>query len=74
MAGALLEDSENIREVEWKYPLAVVIGSEGKGIRPGVQKELDLRVALPMDGAKLSYNAAVAAALVCYEIVRCRRS
>ena len=74
VAGALLEDSENIREVEWKYPLAVVIGSEGKGIRPGVQKELDLKVALPMAGAKLSYNAAVAAALVCYEITRSKQT
>jgi 23S rRNA (guanosine2251-2'-O)-methyltransferase len=70
--GAVIEDAVDIREVRWEYPLAVVIGSEGKGIRPGILKDLDARVALPMDGAALSYNAAVAAALVCYEISRAR--
>lgn len=73
VAGADVEGAVDIRDVRWQYPLAVVIGSEGKGIRPGILKELDERVVLPMDGAKLSYNAAVASALFCYEIKRCSK-
>ncbi|MDP8300003.1 MAG: 23S rRNA (guanosine(2251)-2'-O)-methyltransferase RlmB [Candidatus Tantalella remota] len=72
VAGAVVEDSEDIAKTEFKYPLAVVIGSEGKGIRPGIQKHLDIKVSLPMAGAALSYNAAVATALLCYEISRRR--
>lgn len=71
--GAAPGDAADIREVFWNHPVAVVIGSEGKGIRPGILKELDLKVSLPMGGAELTYNAAVAAALVCYEIVRNRK-
>jgi 23S rRNA (guanosine2251-2'-O)-methyltransferase len=70
VAGAVLECARDIRQVEFRAPLAVVIGSEGKGVRPGILKELDIKVSLPMDGAALSYNAAVATALVCYEIKR----
>jgi len=64
------KDIKDIRDAVWQYPLAVVIGSEGRGIRPGILKELDQRVSLPMEGARLSYNAAVASALFCYEIRR----
>jgi 23S rRNA (guanosine2251-2'-O)-methyltransferase len=70
VVGADANTAGNIAEAEWRYPLAVVIGSEGRGIRHGIMKQLDEKVALPMDGARLSYNAAVAAALFCYEIRR----
>lgn len=68
--GALAENGKDITKEKVVFPLAVIIGSEGKGIRPGVDKLLDLRLALPMRGAALSYNAAVAAALFCYEVNR----
>jgi len=71
-AGAVLEESRNVLEADLILPMAVVIGSEGKGIRPGILKNLDLKVNLPMPGAPLSYNAAVAASLLCYEINRRR--
>ncbi len=74
VAGAVLDqDSVNVFDADLALPLAVVIGAEGKGIRPGVLKHLDIMVKLPMDGAELSYNASVATALLCYELVR-RRS
>ncbi len=72
IAGAVLEDSEDILAAEFTFPLAVVVGSEGKGIRPGVCKYLDLRLRLPMNGASLSYNVAVASSLFCYEVNRRR--
>ncbi len=70
VAGADITGRVDIRAARWKYPLAVVIGAEGRGIRPGVLKELDETICLPMAGAQLSYNVSVAAALFCYEINR----
>ncbi len=72
IAGALAGDGDDILRTELVFPLGIVIGSEGKGIRPGLQKYLDVRLSLPMRGAPLSYNVAVAAALFCYEISRRR--
>ena len=54
-------------------PLAVVVGGEGGGIRPGVLKQCDLRLRIPMAGEIGSLNASVATAIVLYEIARCRR-
>lgn len=71
-AGAVIEDAIDIREADIEFPVAVVIGSEGKGVRPGVLKLLDAKLFLPMKGAPISYNVAVAASLFCYEINRRR--
>lgn len=68
--GAVADGGTDVRKMKWEKPLGVVIGSEGKGIRPGILKQLDERVSLPMEGARLSYNASVAAALLFYEIFR----
>ncbi|MFH1799053.1 MAG: RNA methyltransferase [Candidatus Omnitrophota bacterium] len=70
--GAVVEEGGDILKSEIVYPAAVVIGSEGKGIRPGVKKLLDAGLSLPMKGASLSYNAASATLLFCYEITRDR--
>ena len=53
-------------------PLAVVIGGEGAGVRPGVLKHCDLRLRIPMAGRVASLNASVSAALVLYEVARQR--
>ncbi|MCW5201176.1 hypothetical protein VU07_05210 [Desulfobulbus sp. F4] len=52
--------------------MGVVIGSEGKGIRPLVKKCCDHLVTIPMPGKFNSLNASVAAALVMFEVVRQR--
>ncbi len=72
IAGAIAEGEKDIVKTDLTFPLAVVIGSEGKGIRPGLHECLDTGLSLPMRGAALSYNVAVATALVCYEISRRR--
>jgi 23S rRNA (guanosine2251-2'-O)-methyltransferase len=54
--------------------LAVVLGAEGRGLRPGVEKLLDHRVRIPMAGRLASLNVATAAAVVLFEILRRRRS
>lgn len=54
-----------------RYPrLAVVIGNEGRGISPELLTLSDIRVKIPLEGKVESLNAAVAGALILYEIKR----
>jgi 23S rRNA (guanosine2251-2'-O)-methyltransferase len=50
--------------------LAIVLGSEGSGIRPLVLKECDYRVSIPMRGKIASLNVSVAGAVFLYELLR----
>lgn len=52
--------------------VALVLGGEGKGIRPGVLDKCDDRAAIPMRGQVASLNVSAAAAVVLYEAVRQR--
>jgi 23S rRNA (guanosine2251-2'-O)-methyltransferase len=53
-------------------PVAIVIGSEGKGLSRLVGEVCDLRVRIPMPGGAESLNAGVAAGIVLYEAARRR--
>ncbi|HHM23626.1 MAG TPA: 23S rRNA (guanosine(2251)-2'-O)-methyltransferase RlmB [Bacteroidetes bacterium] len=55
-------------------PLAVVIGSEGKGIRRLVKEHCDFLVRIPMVGKTESLNASVAAGILFFDILRKRQS
>ncbi|MFH1338667.1 MAG: 23S rRNA (guanosine(2251)-2'-O)-methyltransferase RlmB [Candidatus Omnitrophota bacterium] len=72
-AGAVTEGGEDIGRARLAFPLCLVLGSEGRGIRPGVIKHLDFKITLPMRGAALSFNAAIAAVLLSYEISERKR-
>ena len=52
-------------------PIALVIGSEHKGLRPNIEKHCDVLLHIPMQSDR-SLNASVAAALAMYEVVRQR--
>ena len=66
--GAMAETGQDIRRTKLTFPLCLVMGSEGKGIRPGVMKHIDFKITLPMQGIRLSFNVAIATALFAYEI------
>lgn len=70
--GTVVEGGENINKVPLPFPLVLVLGSEGKGVRYGIQKHLDLKVTLPMKGAQLSLNVAMACAIFAHEIAKQR--
>lgn len=55
-------------------PLAVVIGSEGRGLSHLVGQTCDVRVSIPMTSATESLNASVAGAVALAEIARRRRA
>jgi len=48
----------------------VVLGAEGRGLRPGVLREVDHTVRIPMAGAVGSLNVSTAAAVVLFELAR----
>ncbi|MCC6995401.1 MAG: 23S rRNA (guanosine(2251)-2'-O)-methyltransferase RlmB [Deltaproteobacteria bacterium] len=59
-------------EVDLTGPVALVIGAEGKGIRPLVERTCDLRIEIPMVAGVSSLNAAAAGAVLLYEARRQR--
>jgi 23S rRNA (guanosine2251-2'-O)-methyltransferase len=54
-------------------PLALVLGSEGEGMRRLTRETCDLTVRLPLSGAVESLNVSVAAGILLYEVGRQRR-
>ena len=60
------------RQVDFRLPTAIVIGSEGKGLADLVRKRCDSLASIPMRGKITSLNASVAAAIVMYEAFRQR--
>lgn len=72
MGAEVSDEAEDINKVSFPFPLALVLGSEWKGIRYGIRKHLDLKVRIPMNGAKLSFNVVIACAIFCHEIAKQR--
>ena len=70
IAASVVGDGENICETTLPVPVGLVVGSEGGGIRDGLLKNVDVKLSLPMSGASISFNAAIATAVLCYEITR----
>ena len=65
-------DSEavSVYTADFSGSLCLVVGSEGKGIRPLVRKQCDQLVTIPLQGDFDSLNVSVAAAIILFEIVR----
>jgi len=69
--GAVAEAGvASIYTTDFSGPICLVIGSEGKGIRPLVRKQCDVLVTIPMRAAFNSLNASAAAAIIMFEIAR----
>ena len=61
-------------EVDWHVPSALLIGAEATGTSPAAQQLAARPVHIPMPGPAESLNAAVAAGVLMFEIVRQRSS
>lgn len=64
------------QKVLWDFdlsiPIALVVGSEGKGLRKTVSNLCDMRIKIPMRGKINSLNVSVAASICAFEILRQR--
>lgn len=66
-------DAERVLwDVDFTVPAALVVGSEGKGLRPTVRKLCDMSARIPMKGKINSLNVSVAAGILAFEILRQR--
>ena len=72
VAGTSADSGQSLYELDGTIDLALVIGSEGKGIRPLVAKKCDFLVQIPLRGSISSLNASTAGAIALYEIIRQR--
>lgn len=70
--GTDAKGKQDFRQMDAKMPLAIVIGSEGKGIGRLISEKCDFLIRLPMVGKVTSLNASVAASLLMYEVYRKR--
>ena len=70
--GLAGEANKDIYQADYRGNLALVVGSEGEGIRPLVRKHCDLLLAIPHYGGISSLNASVAGGIVLFEAARQR--
>ncbi len=61
---------EDLHHLDYSSHAGLVMGSEGKGIRPLVRKKCDFLVSIPMTAAIDSLNVSVAGGIILYEMTR----
>ena len=72
VAGLAGEGDTDLLQFDGYRPICLVVGSEGKGLRPVIRSACDILIRIPLWGRIDSLNASVAAALALYEIRRRR--
>lgn len=73
--GTAADSPQSIYDTDLTQPLALVIGSEDKGLRPRVRQQCDLMVSIPMAAPEIgSLNAATSGAVALFEARRQRLS
>jgi 23S rRNA (guanosine2251-2'-O)-methyltransferase len=70
--GTTAEAEKPLYTVDFSGPIALVVGSEGKGLSLLTQANCDVLVSIPLLGKTPSLNASVAAAMSLYEVYRQR--
>jgi len=60
-------------EIDYRGPVAIVVGAEGEGIGRRVLSTCDECVRVPMKGRVASLNVSVAVGVIAYEVLRQRR-
>lgn len=70
IAGTAMEDSKPAWEQRLDMPLAIVLGSESKGMHRLIRDKCDFYINLPMVGRVESLNVATAASAFFYEVMR----
>lgn len=71
--GAAADAPQRYDAVDLAGPLVLVLGSEGRGLRPRVAASCDALISLPMHGRTASLNVSAAAAVLVYAALRARQ-
>ena len=72
IVGSYLEGAKDYTKVNYKIPIAVIVGNEEKGIRKLTADKCDHLVRIPMKGKIQSLNVSVATGVLLFEILRQR--
>ena len=72
IVGSSLKGDKDYSEIDYKIPVAVIVGNEEKGIRRLTEEHCDFLVKIPMRGRIQSLNVSVSAGILLYEILRQR--
>ena len=70
--GTSDQADQNYWDVDYTSPMAIIVGSEGKGMRSLTTKHCDYLISIPMNGQIESLNVSVATGVLLYEVVRQR--
>ena len=65
-----LDGADMREEFHFRFPCAVVMGNEARGVEPETMRHSHHTVRIPMPGQAESLNVASAAAIMCYAISR----
>jgi 23S rRNA (guanosine2251-2'-O)-methyltransferase len=74
VVGSSLINFREYTSVDYKMPIALVVGNEEKGIRKLVAENCDFLVKIPMLGKIDSLNVSVATGVLLFEILRQQKS
>ena len=69
LVAASLREAVSYREAPYETPCFILVGNESRGLPEDYETACDMRVTLPMRGRADSLNAAVAAAVLAYEVL-----
>ena len=69
LVAASLREAVPYREADYTAPCFILVGNEARGLPAEFEAACDLRVTLPMRGRADSLNAAVAGAVLAYEVL-----
>lgn len=72
IAGADASSQTDYHAIDWRGPMALVIGSEGEGIGQQIRKHCDFLISIPLRGKVNSLNAAVATGIIVFEAMHQR--
>jgi 23S rRNA (guanosine2251-2'-O)-methyltransferase len=72
--AATEKTEDSIYDIDLNQPMAIVMGSEHRGVNPSILKMVDYKAKLPMLGEIASLNVSVACGALLYETVRQRMS
>jgi len=67
---AVEKGGKNINEIDFPFPIALVVGSEGKGVSKSVLESADLVASIPMKGKITSFNVSNATAIALWEVFK----
>jgi len=74
LCAAHLQGAVDYDAPDYGGPSAFMIGNEGNGLSDEAARMADVRIRIPMRGSVESLNASIAAAVLMYEALRCRRA